>query len=90
MLFNVIFPVFSTKISYLTISPFPTFPSPLSVIVAVFVTSIPGVDETSVTVGSFVVLPSVSSPSSEVSVTSFVLPGEEAVTTTLLEIDPEL
>ena len=30
--------------------------------------------------------PSVSSPSSEVSVTSFVFPGEEAVTTTLFEI----
>ena len=90
MLLSVIFPVFSTVISYLTISPFPTSPSPLSVIVAVLVTSIPGVDEISTIVASFVVLPSVSSPSSEVSVTSLLFPGEEAVTSTLFEIEPEL
>ena len=90
MLLKEIFPVFSIEISYLTISPFPITPSPLSVIVTVFVASIPGDDEISTTVGSFVVLPSVSSPSSEVSVTSFVFPGEEAVTSTLFEIDPEL
>ena len=51
--------------------------------VAVLVTSIAGEAVISTTVASFVVLPSVSSPSSEVSVTSFVLPGEDAVTTTL-------
>ena len=58
---------------------------------AVLVTSRPSeADTISTTVASSVVLPSVSSPSSEVSVTSFVLPGEEAVTATRFEIDPEL
>lgn len=82
--------MFSIKISYLTISPFPTVPSPLSVIVTVLVASIPGVEEISTIVASSVVLPSVSSPSSDVSVTSLFFPGEEAVTTTLFEIEPEL
>ena len=58
----------------------PTIPSPLSVTVAVLVTSKLGEAVISTTVESFVVLPSVSSPSSEVSVTSLFFPGEEAVT----------
>ena len=69
-----------TVIVYTIVSDAPTIPSPLSVTVAVFVTSILGEAIISTMVGSFVVLPSVSSPSSEVSVTSFVFPGEEAVT----------
>ena len=58
---------------------------------AVLVTSRPSeADTISTIVASSVVLPSVSSPSSDVSVTSLFFPGEEAVTTTLFEIEPEL
>ena len=64
------------------------FPSPLSVTVAVLVASIPGEAVILTTVGSLVVLLSVSSPSSEVSVTSSVFPAEEAVANTVLEINP--
>ena len=56
----------------------PFIPSPLSVTVAVLVTSKMALGVISTIVGSFVVLPSVSSPSSEVSQTMFVCPGEEA------------
>ena len=60
----------------------------LSVIVAVLVTSIAGIDWISISVGSFDVLPSVSSPSSLTSETLFVFPGLEPVTVTLLTTFP--
>ena len=60
----------------------------LSVTVAVFVTSIFGKETIETTVGSFIVFPSVSSPSSEVSLTLFDWPGVLAVTIALLEILP--
>ena len=66
----------------------PKTPSPLSVTVAVLVASIPGEAVILTTVGSLVVLLSVSSPSSEVSVTSSVFPGEEAVANTVLDVPP--
>ncbi len=75
-------------IVYTITSPAPVFPSPLSVSVAVLVASIPGEAVILTTVGSLVVLLSVSSPSSEVSVTSFVLPGEDAVANTILDVPP--
>ena len=56
--------------------------------VANFVTSISGRDEISITVGSSVVFPSVSSPSSLMSETSFVFPGLDAFTVTLLTTLP--
>ena len=56
----------------------------MSVIVAVLVTSIDGELVIDISVASSVVFPSVSSPSSEVSVTFLDWPGEEAVTKTLL------
>ena len=52
--------------------------------VAVLVTSIDGELVIDISVTSSVVLPSLSSPSSEVSVTFLACPGEEAVTKTLL------
>ena len=55
---------------------------------AVLVTSSDGDPVTVVTVGSFTVLPSVSSPSSPISVTSFVFPGLEAVAEPVLDIPP--
>ena len=67
---------------YTIISPAPVVPFPLSVIVAVFVAS-SDADAIEVTVPSFVVFPSPSSPSSLISVTSFVLPGLNAVTKTV-------
>ena len=70
------------------VSPAPVFPSPLSVTVAVLVTSIPGEAVILTIVGSSVVFPSVSSPSSEVSVTSLEFPGDDAVTTTVLDVPP--
>ena len=54
----------------------------VSFTVAVLVTSIDGFAETSVIVASSVVFPSLSSPSSEVSVTLFVLPGDDIVART--------
>ena len=81
------FPLLATWISYRIKSPFPKTPSPLSVSVAVLVASIPGEAVILTTVGSLVVLLSVSSPSSEVSVTSFVLPGEDAFANTILEMN---
>ena len=59
-------------IVYLTRSPLPKVPSPLSVIVDVFVTSIDGDAVIETTVGSSIVFPSLSIPSSDVSVTLFV------------------
>ena len=55
---------------------------------AVLVTSSDGEPVTVVTVGSFTVLPSVSSPSSPISVTSFVLPGLLAVADAALDTPP--
>ena len=73
---------------YTIISPAPVVPFPLSVTAAVFVTSSDADAVIEVTVPSFVVLPSPSSPSSLISVTSFVLPGLDAVTKTVLETLP--
>ena len=60
----------------------------LSVTDAVFVTSIKGTEEIVTWVGSFVVLPSVSSPSSLTSLTSLVFPGLLAVAKTELLMVP--
>ena len=71
------------------VSPAPVLLSPLlSSTVAVLVASIAGEAVMFVIVGSSVVLLSSSSPSSEVSVTSFVFPGEDAVANTVLEVPP--
>ena len=60
----------------------------MSATTLVLVVSIEESEEVSTTVGSLVVLPSVSSPSSDTSVTSFVLPGVLAVTCRVLLTDP--
>ena len=60
----------------------------LSVTVAVLVASTSGNRDKVVSVGSLVVLPSLSSPSSLRSVTLFVLPGEEAVASTVFTTLP--
>ena len=62
----------------------------MSFTTAVLVTSIEESELVKTTVASFVVLPSVSSPSSDTSVTSLLLPGVLAVTDTLLFTDPVL
>ena len=59
-----------------------------SVTDATFVTSILPADSVVTIVGSSTVFPSLSSPSSEVSVTLFVCPGDEAVAETILLISP--
>ena len=66
------------------------FPSPLSATVAVLVTSIDGTCglSVSVTVGSLSVLPSVSSPSSEISNISLTRPGLLATAETVLDTPP--
>ena len=51
-------------------------------------TSIEGEEVIVTTVGSFEVLPSVSSPSSEVSETSLEFPGELAVAVTVFDMLP--
>ena len=71
-------------------SPRPVLPSPLSVTVAVLVTSIDGdsvVVEVVIIVGSFTVFPSVSSPSSETSLTVMPL-GLVAEASTVLDTPP--
>ena len=66
------------------------FPSPLSVTVAILVASIDGTFGLSVrvTVGSLSVLPSESSPSSEISNTSLTRPGLLATAETVLDTPP--
>ena len=81
-------PLFLTVMVYTIISPAPVVLFPLSVTAAVFVTSSDADAVIEVTVPSSVVLPSPSSPSSLISVTSFVLPGLDAVTKTVLETLP--
>ena len=72
-------------------SPLLTSPSPLSVISAVFVTSIAiSPEDITTIVGSSVVFPSLSSPSSLISVTSFVLPGLLPLAVTVFITLPEL
>ena len=66
----------------------PFIPSPLSVTVAVLVTSKIALGVISTIVGSLVVFPSVSSPSSDVSLTLFVCPGDEAVAVAIFDIAP--
>ena len=68
-------PVFLTVIVKTIISFTPFEPSPLSVTVAVLTTFIDGCDEVIISVESSWVLPSPSSPSSEVSETLLVCPG---------------
>ena len=63
-------------------------PSPLSTSSAVFVTSIVGLGVIITSVVSSEVFPSVSSPSSLISVTSFVFPGLLAVAVAVFIIDP--
>ena len=62
----------------------------MSFTTAVLVTSIEESELVKTTVTSFTVFPSLSSPSSDTSVTSFVLPGVLAVADTLLFTDPVL
>ena len=82
---TVTFPVFSIVIVYLKISPGSLTELELtSVTDTVLVASIDGFGEIDVMVGSSVVLPSVSSPSSEVSDTLLDWPGLLPVTTALL------
>ena len=68
----------------------PVVPSPLSVTIAVLVTSIAGAIAplVKVTVGSFSVFPSVSSPSSLMSKISFVFPGLLAIAVTVFDTPP--
>ena len=87
---NGALPVFSNVIVYLIISPELYNPSPLSITSKVFVASILGVGSLKVMVGSSVVFPSVSSPSSEISVTLSVNPSELAYAVTELLIYSEL
>ena len=68
------------------VSPAPFTPSPLSETVALFVTSITFEGAIITSVGSLVVFPSVSSPSSLISETSLVFPGELPVAVTVLFI----
>ena len=82
------FPVFLTLIVYWIISPAPVSSSPLSMIVAVLVTSIDAFELITVIVGSLVVFPSVSSPSSLTSLTSFVPFTVLAIAVTELETKP--
>ena len=81
-------PLFSTVILYSTISPAPILLSPLSATFAVFVTSKPTFDTVNISVWSSLVFPSVSSPSSLMSVTSPTLPGLLPVNTMLFLITP--
>ena len=83
-------PVFSIYIVY-SIMSFKSFDPLLltSVTVATLVTSIDGDAVNVVSVGSSEVFPSESSPSSDLSKASFVLPGLLPVSDTTLEIDPE-
>ena len=71
-------------------SPAPFDPSPSSVIEYVLVTSIDPNGAIETTVGSFVVFPSVSSPSSLWSVTSSMFPRLLPVTVTVFSICPLL
>ena len=80
--------MFSTLIVYSIISPDPLNPSPLSVIVAVLVTSIVDIASVRTSVESSSVFPSVSSPSSLISVTSSVPVGLLAVAVTVFETPP--
>ena len=84
------FPVFSIYIVYSIIS-FKSFDPLLltSVTVATLVTSIDGEAVNVVSVGSSMVFPSVSSPSSDLSKPSLVLPGLLPVRETTLDMNPE-
>ena len=71
------------------VSPGPVLSSALSSKTsAILVASIEGDGDISTTVGSSIVFPSVSSPSSLTSVTSLILPGLLAVTITVFSILP--
>ena len=79
---TVTLPVFSIVIVYLRTSPTSFIVLPLlSVTETVLVTSIDGSGDIGVMVGSSVVFPSLSSPSSEVSDTLLVCPGLLAIAT---------
>ena len=79
------FPAFFTLIVYVIISSTPLTPSPLSVIDAFFVTSITCTLSVITIVGSSSVLPSVSSPSSDVSETW----ADASLTIAVLDNPPE-
>ena len=81
-------PVFLTLIVYTTVSPRPSKPSPFSITVTVLVTFIELATAVWTKVGSSSVFPSVSSPSSLMSVTSPLFPGLLAIAVTLLLIKP--
>ena len=82
-------PVLFTVMVYTITSPVSLILSlSVSITLAVLTTSIEGIGFIDTSVGSLVVFPSVSSPSSEVSLTLFVCPGEEAVAVAILEIEP--
>ena len=82
-------PTFDTSISYTIISPTSLIVLPFSSwTTAVFVTLIFGLTSNAVSVISSVVLPSVSSPSSEVSDTLFEFVGEEATADIVLYTPP--
>ena len=69
---------------YWIVSPGPFILSPLSITVAVLIASIDGCAVKVYSVGSSVVFPSVSSPSSLISIISSVFPVLLAVTVTVL------
>ena len=85
MVLSAVLPVFSTVIINFTISPAFVSPSPLSIISYVFVASTLASALIKVIVGSSVVLPSVSSPSSLVSDTLPVNPFAFATALRLLD-----
>ena len=79
-----LFPVFLTVIKYTITSPLSVLPLVLvSIRVLVLVTSIDESVVVKITVGSLVVLPSLSSPSSLTSDTSLLLPGLLPVAVTI-------
>ena len=86
---NAVLPVFTIVIVKTAVSLAPGKSSPLSINSPVFVTSITGLTEKSILVGSLTKFPSASFPSSLTSVISLVKPGELAVAVTVLRIHPE-
>ena len=87
---KVTFPLFSTLITYVILSPKSLIPLEFtSLTLAVLVTSIIGFNVIDTFVESSVVFPSASFPLSEVSVTLLLNPGLEATTLALLIKLPE-
>ena len=86
---NAVLPVFNIVIVKTAVSLGPGKSSPLSINIPVFVTSITGLTEKSILVGSSTKFPSASLSSSLISEISLVKPGELAVAVTVLRIHPE-